>query len=165
MIFWILLALAVVAVVLTYIYWGCDEGWLFAFMPAILAAVVSAVVVGLLMLLATLIPGDRTTSETYDLRAIGTSSSAEGRFFLGSGQIDGKRTLNYIAQEDGWSRVDQAFADDSRVFEDTDEPTVTEYSHLYWNEWVWPVAWKVGESWDFHVPAGSVLEDYTITNE
>lgn len=165
MIFWILLALAVAAVIATYIYWVPEEGWGFAFLPAALAVIIAGPLAFGLMMLAFLIPGDKVTDETHDLRAISSSSSVQGRFFLGSGYVDGKRTLNYIAQEDGYSRLGQGIASASRVYEDTDKPTVTEYTHWYSNGWVVPFDVKTGSAWDFHIPADSILEDFTITNE
>ncbi|MUG03563.1 hypothetical protein ECC01_21495 [Bacillus tequilensis] len=168
MIFWILLALAVVAVVWTYIYfaffdWAGGAG--FALLPAFLAALGSGLIGGGLLALSLLIPGEKITQQTFDLRAISTSSTVQGRFFLGSGYVDGKRTLDYIAQEDGWSRVDRGIASASRIFEDTERPTVTEYTHWYSNGWVIPWEVEAGHRWDFHIPSGSILEDYTITNE
>lgn len=164
MIFWILIVLAVVIVGGTFIWWWIEEG-LIAIAFALLAAIGSLLVGGGLLALALLIPGDKMTEETFDLRAISSSSTVQGRFYLGSGYVDGKRTLNYIAQEDGYSRLGQGIASASRVYEDTEEPTVTEYTFWYSNGWVIPWEFVTGWSWDFHVPRGSILENYTITNE
>lgn len=166
MIFWILLVLAVAAVVITYVSNVDWDGWGWAFVPALLAAVISALVGGGLLALAFLIPGEKITSETYELRAISSSSAVQGKFFLGSGYVNGKRTLNYIAQEDGYSRLGQAIAGPSaRVYEDSDDPTVIEYTFWYSNGWVAPWEVETGYAWDFHVPADSILEDFTITND
>jgi len=165
-IFWILLGAAVVAVIWTFIWNLLEDGIALAFLGALLAAMLSGLVGGgLFALSVALIPGEKVTSETHDLRAISTSSTIQGRFFLGSGYVDGKRTLNYIAQEDGYSRLGQATASAAYIWEDTDKPTVTEYTWWYSNGWVTPGNLRTGYSWDFHIPAGSILEDYGITND
>lgn len=165
MIFWVLLVVAVITIAATYIYNAMDDDWAWAFLPALLTAIISLVVGGGLLALALLIPGGKHTDETYGLRAISSSSTVQGSFFLGAGYVDGKRTLNYIAQEDGWSRIDRGIASASRIYEDAEKPTVIEYTHWYSNGWVIPWEFKTGYSWDFHVPAESILEDFTIANE
>lgn len=166
MIFWTLIVLAALAIIITFIDNTWYEDWTFGILGAIIAVVISAVVGGGLFALAQLIPGDKRTEERFDLRAIGSSSTVQGRsYFLGSGYIEGRRTLNYIAQEDGYSRLGQGIASASRVYEDTDEPTVTEYTYWYSNPWVMPWEYERAHAWDFHVPSGSILENYEITNE
>lgn len=165
MIFWILLVAAVVAVVITFWWWFLEDGWAYAFLFSFATAALAFIVGAGLLALAALIPGEKRTDETFELRALATSSTVHGRFFLGSGTVDGKRTLNYIAKEDGYSRLGQGVASASRVYEDTERPTVTEYTFWYSNGWVVPWEVVTGYSWDFHVPAGSILEDFTLTNE
>jgi len=165
MIFWILLALVIgvtlfvgIAVYREYDSIGAAIG------GGIFAAAMAGIVAFIVILLFMIIPSTSHEKYTYHLRALATSQSVQGEFFLGSGSVNGERTLNYIKRVKGWSEVDSAVAKASRVFEDSTSPTVTEYFYYYDNGWVLP--WKIltGYSWDFHVPAGSILEDTTIDN-
>lgn len=166
MIFWTLVTLAAATIVTVYIHEGVKwRDWVDAACSAIAAAIIAAVVLGILSLLSLLLPGRELTSETHELRALSSSSTAQGSFFLGTGYVDGERTLNYIAQEEGWARLGEASADSARVFEDSSTPTVTEYTYLSSNGWAVPWTFAVGRAWDFHVPAGSILENYTINND
>lgn len=170
MIFWVLVVLAAAVVVGTFIYFAfLDDlgmGIGFGLLSAFLAAICSAIVGGGVLALSLIwIPGEKVTHETFPLRALATSSTVQGRFFLGSGYVDGKRTLNYVAQDDGFARIDQGIGSASRIFEGAEKPTVTEYTYWYSNGWVIPWEFTTGYSWDFRIPAGSILEDYTITNQ
>lgn len=169
MIFWVLLVLAVLVVVGTFVWFAfLDDlrmGIGFGLLTALLAAIGSAIVGGGLLALSLLIPGGKVTHETFPLRALATSSTVQGRFFLGSGYVNGERTLNYVAQDNGYARIDQGIGTASRIFEGSTKPTVTEYTYWYSNGWVLPWEFKTGYSWDFRVPSGSILEDYTITNQ
>lgn len=165
MIFWILLGAAVAVVALVFVRVVRDDGWGFAALVSIVAAMLSALVGGGLLALSLLIPGTVVREQTHPLRAIGDSSSIEGRFYLGSGYIGGSRQLNYIKQGDGYSMVASAPGESSRVFEGSSGPSVIEYEHVYSNAWVIPWEFRIGWTYDFHVPAGSILEDYSITNQ
>lgn len=167
MIFWILVTSACLVTILTFIYWWDEEDFILGLMGGVVSAIISsavgAAILGICMAV-TPTPG-YLTDETFSLRAIGSSSTVQGEFFLGSGVVDGKRTLNYIAQEDGYARLAQALAAGSRIFEDTDDPTVTEYTQWWSNPWILPWEFKTGYAWEFHVPTGSILENYSIDNQ
>lgn len=168
MIFWILVTISSLVTIFTLIYWWAEEedlilGLLGGFVSVLISSAVGAAIIGICM--AVIPTPGYLTDETFPLRAIGSSSTVQGEFFLGSGVVDGKRTLNYIAQEDGYSRLGQALAAGSRIFEDTDDPTVTEYTQWWSNPWILPWEFKTGHAWDFHVPEGAILENYTIENQ
>ena len=171
MIFWILLVLAVIATIGTVIYFIDDMGTLVGAFPGVIVGVSMSMLIGGLIIggLNILIPHEYDTAETTtELRAIDTGSTIKGRFYLGSGYINGERTINYIEQiSDGdgtYSTVRQASAGSSRIFEDADQPTVTDYKFTFYKPWLFPGAFSENHSYDFHVPEGSVLEDYTIDN-
>lgn len=99
------------------------------------------------------------------LRAVSASSSIQGRFFLGSGYVNGVRVLNYISAEKGYSELRQANASASRIFEDESAaPYVTVYEWAKEAWWIAPGRYGAGETFDFHIPEDSILEDYTIDN-
>lgn len=162
MLFWIIIILIVAAI--AYSIWA-EGDWLMGIPILLLGTIFGGIV---LMLCATFIPTnmDLVSKQTISLKALGTSSSQQGRFFLGSGYIDGKRVLNFIQQgDDGSIRVGQANAKDSVIFEDADKGTVTTEHFDYNNGWILP--WPIGstDKYEFHIPAGSVTESYTIDNE
>lgn len=174
MIFYVILAITLAGVVYGFV-WSFREGmgdtWigctLFGLLTGFLSTAVGALVgFGLISLLYwTTTDLELRGQEDETLRAVSASSSVEGRFFLGSGYVDGVRTLNYIVAEDGYSELRQARADDSRIYEDeTAQPYVTTY---YWEReawWLTPFSVGQGTSYDFHIPPASILEDFTIDN-
>jgi len=169
MIFWILLALVIIATVWAFI-WGLNDwagGIGMGFLCAFGAAVLGAVIGGLLMLLLAIWFGPTAQfkgDSEHHLVALQTSSSVEGRFFLGSGYINGERTLNYITDDDGAFRIQSADADASIVYQDSENPTVTVFEFSFENPWFAPWSFGTTYTYEFHVPEGSILSDYTIDN-
>ena len=166
MIFWILLVAVTVAVIVTFAA-NLDAqygDWVLASLGAFLALALGCLISAGIVLLFTLIPAQSVQSDDYQLRALATSGTTSGSFFLGSGYVGEERTLNFIRSQGGYSQLDYALAANSRVYEDADKPTFTEYVWRYDNPWVLPWTVVTGYSYDFHVPAGSVLENYDITN-
>lgn len=105
---------------------------------------------------------------TYELRALQTTKDLEGRFFLGTGTIKEERMVAYLRYVDGYTELRSAPADRSRIFEDGgDKPYVQKWGTVIDNPVLLPFksAWRFGELWDFHVPAGSVIENYTVEAE
>jgi hypothetical protein len=166
MIFWISVLVAVV-VALLFIY--TDEagviGSVFcgAIAGTLLLMIAGAIVVGIT---ATLKP---TIASTAPLKALATSKSVSGTFFLGSGSINGKRTINYITADGNRNYVREADASTAVVIEDSPtSPSIVELKECADNPWVMP--WTFcrgieGVKTEFHVPAGSVLSDYTVDNK
>lgn len=168
MIFWILLVIAIVAVIASFVYGLLEDGIGIAFLVAFMAALISALIGGLLALLLSIwvTPNYQFQGEKeHDLVALQTSSSIEGRFFLGSGYINGKRTLNYITDDSGAFRVESADADDSVIYQDSNEPTVTVHEWDLVNPWLAPWSFSHKHTYTFHVPEGSILSDYTVNND
>lgn len=162
MLFWIILALIVaVAAYLIWDYGDWTEGIGVVFVGGIVGTIV-------LFLCAVFIPAnvDLVHEKTSSLKALGTSSNDHGRFFLGSGYIDGKRVLNYIQQgDDGGMRVAQVDAKDALIFEGSDKATITTKHFDFNNGWIIP--WPIGstDKYEFRIPDGSVTESFTIANE
>lgn len=165
MIFWGLMLLAVVAAAV--VYWRNDfEPWLISIGTLLLSAC-GAVIVWFIIALNAPYNHELLSDETYNLKALGTDSAIYGRaFFIGGGYIGEDRVLNYITVRDGGAiKVEKAKADDSTIYEDAQNATVTvrHYDHTNW----WIQTWPIGDhyEYEFHIPAGSVLESYTIDNK
>ena len=162
MIFIVLCALVVLVV--GYWVWEGEDFYL-TFLYGMLAAL--CVIVIFVICLFNIPPNDKTEDgETESLQALSTSSSIQGRsFFLGSGYVNGVRTLNFIVhQPDGGFRVEQACASSSLIYEGTQQPTVSTIFHSYSNGWVLPWDFRTNTTYRFDVPKGSVLEGYTVDN-
>jgi len=168
MIFYIVIAAVLIAVVWIVIYATIYDGLGIGLLYGILTAICGAVIGFLLMLFASiwmLGPYHNVGKEDHSLTALQTSSSVEGRtFFLGSGYINGKRTLNYITNDGGAYRVQSADAVDSVIYQDSETPIVTVYEWDLENPWFAPFVLGHKHTYDFHIPEGSILSDYTIDN-
>jgi hypothetical protein len=166
-IFWISLAIAIVLMVVVKL---ADESIFTAFWVGVITS-------GFIFLIAACITGaalgvERTeTKYVTPLKALATSSKISGSFFLGSGYVEGKRTLNYITADGDRNYIRQQDASASVVIEDitTGQPHMLALEQCYDSGWIMP--WKMckdineGVAYEFHVPAGSVLSDYTVDNK
>jgi len=106
-------------------------------------------------------------SKDFELAAIGNSESVEGSYhgslFLSTGSLNGVQKINYIQSEDGYSQVRSVNASVSRIFEDSEEATVTEWWQHRVNDFWIHNEFDVGiYLYDFHVPAGSIVQSYEI---
>ena len=111
------------------------------------------------------------SDETYrhELRALQSGSGVEGRsYFLGGGYVDNKRVLNHITRnDDGSSSLGFTDADESRIYEDSAEkPYMLTHEKKYGNWWfAFDETFRTERTYEYHIPAGSVLESTKITNE
>lgn len=170
MIFWIGV---IIAIALAFYLWLTDEaGWFGALLLGALTGLGAAVIIGGIATAAT---GSFKTQEEYrvPLKALAASQSVEGHFFLGSGSVNGKRTINYITADGNRNYLQEADASRSTVIEDTPVaagPHLTAFNQCMNNPWIAP--WQMcrplnadERSMEFHIPAGSVLSDYTVDNK
>jgi hypothetical protein len=170
MIFWIVLAVVGVAVLVAFVLgWRSWSDIYDGFMAAgvTLAIGFFVFVIGAFVLsgIAADTGTDEPRTDTSELRALSTGSSVEGAFFLGGGYIDGKRVLNYVVQHDGYSTLEQIDAALCRIYEDGDaNPRFVVTTTDRYNRLLVPWAVKVRNQYDFHIPANSILESFTIDN-
>lgn len=109
--------------------------------------------------------GDRTVS----LKALDTASGVQGRsYYLGGGYLGTERVLNYMTKDaDGYVRLASAPAWASAVKEDASagEARVKIYDVEKRQDWLWPWPSSRYLNYEFRVPAGSVVEGYTVDNK
>jgi hypothetical protein len=169
MIFWILITVAAIAILgsIAYAIYDDDPTWI-AF--GILAACVLGVVLVIGALASSPTSTETEAGERTVLRSLNVSESTTGTFFLGSGSANGRKTVEYISEkttEDGtWSEVGSVNARDARIFEDRETAPymierITDMNNYLWFPW----AQEYVESYDFHVPAGSVSSDIRVALE
>lgn len=177
MIFWILLGLLGLSVVVSYFLnvFAFYNGWLGSLGWAVVSLIVGAFVAGIAFLtiagclghtgVERKFVGDRTET----LKALDTGSGISGRsYFLGGGYIGTTRVLNYMTQDkDGFVRLASADASVSAVKEDAEPGTARVKTYMVqesqYNLWPWPG--RTYPNYEFHVPAGSVVESYTVDNK
>jgi hypothetical protein len=166
MIFWVLVALVIV--ITAYCTWAA--GYDMHVAGGILALLISSFVACAIWVICSVTmpkSADLVAERTYQLRALGNDSAIHGRsYFLGGGYIGEKRVLNYISQREGGAiKVERADAADSTIYEDAKTALVTVRHFDFNNGWVqtWPLG--DGDTYEFHIPSGSVLNDYTVDNK
>lgn len=178
MFFWILVALTVLTITVSTIFYTRDVGWEpLMFIGRIFGYAGIALGVWLLTMLGALIylairtetgeffVDSRVTTE--ELRALSTEATVEGRaYFLAGGYIEGDRMFSYIVDHGDYSTVETADADYSSIWEDTEiDPYVDETQFFADMSWLFPVytEWDIWvEHYAFHIPAESVVEGYSV---
>lgn len=100
-----------------------------------------------------------------DLVNLQDASSTTGSFFLGIGNLNGDLSFSYYVTENGYAvpqTVDSAY-NNVRVYQDSDTPYVIETvatSH-FWTGSPFNGA-STPPEFDFHVPKGTIKQDYSL---
>ena len=192
MIFWILLAVAVVVVgyVFTvdyilpkvkyhqgsnkygtkygnyaYDYAELETTGIAAFFSVIILGFATLVLLPLSFLFQT--GGVLVEEDKVNLQALATKEQTEGRvvgsIFLTSGYVQSEPVFSYISEDEGAFRSEWADADQSVVYQDeTDQPYVWEREYKFYSAWLVP--WAIGQEprYEFHVPEGSISNEIFI---
>lgn len=171
MLFWILLGVAVIAVIITAIVWYNDwyGGFANGLMGAFIASLISFGLLGVYSLTISITPTNyhlNTESNTYALQAMGSGTATEGRvtgsIFLTSGYIDERQVLSYVRETpEGGYVLRRANADDSTVFQGPDSPRLELDTHTFGNPWLYPWTFE-SQNFRFYVPEGSVASTYNL---
>lgn len=174
MLFYILLAVIVVTVLSITIYYWVDSGdfvdciaffFVVGFIGTIIFASLGGVVFGTIATdNSTIVTTSRTDTP---LTALNTGSEVSGRFFLGSGRIDSDSVFSYIYETpEGGYRLDSVYVDQATVY--ADEETNPYMTTITWERkpdtfWAPFTLYGVSDTYEFHIPQGSILVDYTVT--
>lgn len=112
------------------------------------------------------------SSEDRDLQALGTDTAVQGQtyrgVFLGRGWVNEKQMITYVYENaDGGFVLDRSNASQSVIYEDEqDDPyvTISKYE-LVPNGWIAPYVsgWTTTDQYEFHIPEGSVADDFAVT--
>jgi uncharacterized membrane protein len=167
MIFWILLGIVALLTLLCFVVGWIDDGFWSgvgtAIMMAFFGSLFGALILAVTALISLATPPtslERTSVQTVQLRAA-ESGTASGRAYVFRGYDSGKRVLNYTAQQDGYSMLGRTYAADTKIFEDGKKELLI-IKTLKHRWWVAPFTWDEKESYEFHVPEGSIVEDFEI---
>jgi hypothetical protein len=112
--------------------------------------------------------GVMTSEEKVTLTALKSGKEklegrVSGSIFLTSGYVSNNPVLSYISDRDGAFRSEWARADMSVVYQDEeDNPYVFEREYDFYSAWIvpWPIASE--PRYEFHVPDGSVSTGYEV---
>lgn len=96
-----------------------------------------------------------------DLRAINMGDQTTGRFFLGSGVINGENVYTYFyVNKGGNAQSGRIDADSAEVVEsDTEDPRIV--THNWRMPW-WYGPFDLGETYTIYVPEGSITSTYNL---
>ena len=177
MVFWILVGLWALTIVAVF-WWNLRDGnyvgesIVYAIMGG---GLLGAFGWGLVFLVINGVWGERdiknelVADRSIALKALGTDSEVSGRsYYLGGGYVGEQRVLNYITKgTDGSIRVASAKAWASTIKEDAgpDEARVRIMDWKQSQKWLWPWDGATTTYYEFHIPADSVVESYTIDNK
>lgn len=130
--------------------WGDIKG---GWMVIIVAVPVSTFLVLLCVLGNTI--GAAKNGDRQNLVLIKDGASTSGQFFLGSGRIEEKNKFFYYRDRGEYSTFESVDAEDSRIFEDTDNDPYIEVSDCFFG-------WCI---YNFHIPKNSIDRSYVLDGE
>jgi hypothetical protein len=93
------------------------------------------------------------TVEDTDIYALQDNLTTEGSFFLGSGHIDDELKYFYVKETD---------ADDSYIRYTTDRCHIERQNYTFNNDFVAAIAIPMSDRYIFHIPDGSILNNYAV---
>lgn len=111
-----------------------------------------------------------TATHTYRLEALTTGTSSSGSFFLGSGTIGNKHEYQFVINKDGAYYSEHIDSDGVPTYENkkSSKAWVVEKTTNYYTTWIFPGVKALTESttsYVFHIPKGSVVQNFNITGE
>lgn len=170
MIFYILLAIVLIAVIWSSIVGYRVDGFFGVMLNGLVSGIISIFLAAMIFfggfawwMFPSAIEVGR---ETTNLAALAPNEDINGRFyFLGGGYINETRVLHFIPNREGAYNLDTIDANNAVIYQDTEEPEVTLRKYEWRNSWLVPWVWSSSRTAEFHVPKGSIVENFTITNE
>lgn len=127
---------------------------------------------GIALLIASIIlnlPTKEVLKEEYELHAIVDNSEITGSFFLGCGSVGEDKYYSYIIETERGKTVETLKIDgiNDIYFKDTVETPMLKYyeSELEKDWWNWFSISAGDNYYVFHIPEGSIIEDYQIDLE
>lgn len=112
------------------------------------------------------LPCKEVLKEEYELHAIVDNSEITGDFFLGCGSIGEDKYYSYIIETERGKTVETLKIEECNdiYFKDTVEtPMLKYYESEFEKDWWYWFAFPTEDNyWVFHIPEGSIIEDYEI---
>ena len=102
------------------------------------------------------------TVEDVDIYALQDNLTTEGSFFLGSGHIDNELKYFYVKETDVGYTVCNVDADDSYIRYTTDRCHIERQTYEFTNGFVKLIAFPISDRYIFHIPDGSIINNYAV---
>lgn len=167
MLFWILVVVIAIVVTAVIVYQVRDSSYIEDAVGAGVAALLGTAFASVVVLLIVGAVNTQTVGhEDTKLRALNNADSElSGAFFLGFGYIDEEAKFAYFEEEeDGAITHHVVDTEDITLYEDATGQGYIRYDiRELDNGWILP--WTItgrSSSGDFHIPPGSILENYTL---
>lgn len=103
-----------------------------------------------------------STVEDSDIYALQDNLTTEGSFFLGSGHINDELKYFYVKETDVGYTVCNVDADDSYIRYTTDRCHIERQTYEFTNGFVKLIACPMSDRYIFHIPDGSILNNYAV---
>lgn len=103
-----------------------------------------------------------STVEDIDIYALQDNLTTEGSFFLGSGHIDDELKYFYVKETDVGYTVCNVDADDSYIRYTNDRCHIEKQTYEFTNKFVAAIAIPMSDRYIFHIPDGSILNNYAV---
>ena len=163
MIFCIVIAAIIIAVVAAYIY--TEE------LGAAVAGLLVSGFLGSAVLLISIGVSNSSGEDTYtshDLKALVTDVETPGSyFFLGTGTVEDKPVYTYIMKTDDYYTIESTTQKNGRIVEiDSGQPYVEYHYMVLDNNWIvapFPTPWPQYSYTKFYIPENSIYEGYSVT--
>lgn len=105
-----------------------------------------------------------TSQNDKNLVALAVGDGEQGLYFLASGYSQSYPTFRYLyEEEDGGVRLGEIYAANGVVYEgEKGSPYRTEFIWQKYDPWISPFVAYQAETYAFHIPTGSIANDYTV---
>ena len=133
-----------------------------------LCTMVAGVLTGLIVFLLSSCIADCCAEKTYytvedtDIYALQDNMTTEGRFFLGSGHIDNELKYFYVKQTDVGYTISNVDVDNAYIQYTSDRCYVEKQQGKFNNWFVRLIAEPMDVRYIFHIPEGSIINNYSI---
>ncbi|MEK4824508.1 hypothetical protein NSS71_08115 [Niallia sp. FSL W8-0951] len=169
MLFWgaaVIIGIYLIYGIIEYINWGGFDEIIEAFIGGALLSLLYCVI---LFVIVMFLPYTYTQSHSFEIYALKDNSSINGRFFLGTGNVDGNQVYSFIKKEDGGKKVSSISVDSAIVYEGENEsPRIDAYDPHIKSK----IARKLfgdmafGDSkYKIYIPDNSMINEYKVDME
>ena len=146
--------------------YGVAEILVMGFMGAILGALISILLVGFTMgMVSCFASTTYVKSEETKIIALQDNSSVQGRFFLGSGNIDGTMKYVYMKEEDGGYKMDSLDVENVTIIY-SDSTKIEVYNAEFKNKAIRFLFCKYDlfsdSKYKIYVPKGTIKQNFNV---
>ena len=167
---WVIIGILGVVGAIVYSIYQWADGY-FDFGEAVLNAFLITALIFMVIVLVSMVSSyicddicdkEWYVSEDTNIYALQDNVSAQGRFFLGSGHVDGKLKYFYVEETELGYAVRNVGADNTYIRYTNGECHMETLSYEFTNDFVRLIAVPVGVRYVFYIPEGSIVQNYTI---